>query len=288
MINPVVNMNKRGIILFACGHSYYGRLAYNFAISVKAVDPDFPVVVVHSENSLSHLSEERRKVFDQMILLPGGTGFGVKLELDLLSPFEETLYCDVDMAWMPKRNPNELFDELKDVEFTSITEGHTDDPSQKYYFWADPIEIKKKYGIEGRLYQWRSEVMYFKKTERVREMFSLARQIHANPGLNTIIRFGTLVPDELAIIIATAKLGIEPHEYKWCPTLWPRLHGNNYGNLVNAYSNYYLLSCGGNYATADIKKIYNGIMRAACSKFRTQHIFPLQDKKGLIADRAKR
>lgn len=278
---------KRGIILFACGHSLYGRYAWNFACSLKAVDPSFPVVVVHSENSLSHLSEDRRKIFDQMILLPGGTGFGVKLQLDLLSPFEETLYCDVDMAWMPKRNPNELFDELKNIDFTSITEGHTEEPSPKYYFWADPAEIKKKYGIEGRLYQWRSEVMYFKKTDKVKEMFALARKIHADPGLNSVIKFGSQVPDELAIIIATAKLGIEPHVYKWCPALWPRLHGNNF-NPVEIYNKFYLLSCGGNYATGDIKKLYNNIMKAACYKFRTQHIFQLMDKKSLIPDRAKR
>lgn len=278
----------KGIILFACGHALYGRYAWNMCASIKAVDPDFPVVVVHSENSLSHLSEDRRKIFDQMILLPGSSGFGVKLELDLLSPFEETLYCDVDMAWMPKRSPYELFEELKDVEFTSITEGHTEDKSQKYYFWSDPEEVRKKYGIEGRIYQWRSEVMYFKKTERVSEMFSMARKIHANPGLDSVIKFGTQVPDELAIIIATAKLGIEPHVYKWCPALWPRLHGNNYGNVADLYSKYYLLSCGGNYATGDLKKLYNAIMKAACSKFRTQHIFQLMDKKGLIPDRAKR
>jgi hypothetical protein len=62
----------------------------------------------------------------------------------------------------------------------------------------------------------------------------------------------------------------------------------NYSNVADLYNKYYLLSCGGNYATADLKRIYNAILKAACSKFRTQHIFPLQDKKGLIPDREKR
>lgn len=278
----------KGIILFACGHALYGRMAYNFCLSVKAVDPDFPVVIVHSENSLSHLSDDKRQIFDRMILLPGSSGFGVKLQLDVLSPFEETLYCDVDMAWMPKRKPGELFEELKNVDFTSITEGHTEDKSQKYYFWADPQEIRQKYGIEGKIYQWRSEVMYFKKTQRVKEMFAMARRVHADHGLKSVIKFGTQVPDELALIVAAAHYGIEPHEYKWCPAFWPRLHGNNYSNPVELYNKYYLLSCGGNYATVDLKRLYNGIIKAACSKFRTQHVFPLQDKKSLIPDRAKR
>lgn len=281
-------MLKKGILLVACGHSYYGRLAYNFAITVKSVDPDFPIAVIHSENSLAHLSVDRRKVFDHMILLPGSSGFGVKLELDLLSPFEETLYCDVDMAWMPKRKPSELFEELNTFDFTSITEGHTEDKSQKYYFWADPEEIRKKYKIKGRLYQWRSEVMYFKKTERVKNMFAMARKVHAKPKIDKIIKFGSMIPDELAILIAAAHYEIEPHRYKWTPAFWPRLHGNNYSNPVALYNEYYLLSCGGNYATGDLKRLYNGIMKIACSKLKTQHVFPLQDKKGLIEDRAKR
>jgi len=281
-------MLKKGIILCACGHSYYGRLAYNMAVSIKAVDPGFPIAVIHSENSLAHISEDKRKVFDRMILLPGSTGFGVKLELDLLSPFEETLYCDVDMAWMPKRTPGELFEELEPFEFTAITEGHTEDKSQKYYFWADPDEIRKVYKIKNRIYQWRSEVMYFKKTERVADVFAKARKIYKEPGLSNILKFGSQVPDELAFNIATAYYDIHPHEYKWKPAYWPRLHGNNYSNPVALYNEYYLLSCGSNYATGDLKRLYNGIMKIACARLKTQHIFPLQDKKGLIEDRSKR
>jgi hypothetical protein len=285
-----MNMSNRahkGIVIVACGHSYYGRLSYNLALSIKSVDPLFPIAIIHSENSLSHLSEGQRKIFDHFVLLPGGTGFGCKLELDLLTPFEETLYLDADMAWMPKRGPAELFEELKDIEFTSITEGHTEDVSKKYYFWADPVEIKKVYEITGRIYQWRSEVMYFKKTDRVKNMFALARKVYKEPGLKSIIKFGNQVPDELAFNIACAYYDIHPHIYKWCPALWPRLHGNNSTNPSDIYNRYYLLSCGSNYATGDLKKLYNNIMKAACFKFKTQHVFPLMDKKSFIPDRQK-
>jgi hypothetical protein len=280
-------MLKKGIIIVACGHPYYGRLAYNLALSVKAIDPAFQVGVIHSEGSLCHLSPDRRSVFDHFILLPGGTGFGCKLHLDILSPFEETLYLDADMAWMPKRSPLELFNELKDTDFASITEGHTEDKSPKYYFWADPDEIRKKYEVKGRIYQWRSEVIYFKKTERVKKMFLKARGIYANPDLKSLIKFGNQVPDELAINIACAYYDIHPHEYKWCPALWPRLHGNNATSAADVYSKYYLLSCGSNYATGDLKKLYNSILKAAAFKMKTQHIFPLMDKKSFIPDRQK-
>lgn len=284
MLNPV---HKTGLLMCAVGHAYYGRLAYNMALSVKAVDPAFPIAIIHSERSLSHLSETQRKVFDQFILLPGSQGFACKLELDLLTPFEETLFCDADMAWMPKRGPRELIEQLKDVEFTGITEGHTEDVSKKYYFWANADEIKQKYNITNRIYQWRSEVLFFKKTDRVKQMFAMARKVHANPGLTSLIKFGNQVPDELAFNVACAFYDIHPHEYKWCPALWPRLHGNNGTNPAEVYNKYFMLSCGSNYATGDLKRLYNNIMKAACFKFKTQHIFPLMDKKSFIPDRQK-
>lgn len=283
MSNPV----HKGIVTCATGHPYYGRMAYNLALSIKAVDGGFPVAVIHSERSLAHLSERQREVFDHFILMPGATGFGCKLHIDLLSPFEETLLLDADMAWMPKRGPQDLFNELADVEFTAITEGHNDDVSKKYYFWANVDEIRKKYSIQGRIYQWRSEVLYFKKTERVQTMFAMARLVHKSPQLESIIMFGNQVPDELGINVACGFYDMHPHEYKWCPAIWPRLHGNNSTNPMELYNRYYLLSCGSNYATGDMKALYNNILKAAAFKMKTQHVFPLMDKKSFIEDRKK-
>jgi len=106
-----------------------------------------------------------------------------------------------------------------------------------------------------------------------------ARRINADHGLKSIIMFGNQVPDELGINISAAIHGIEPHKYKWIPALWPRLHGGSTTNFEDIYSRYYLLSCGSNYATGDIKKLYDRIVKCAANKFQTQHLFPLIDKK---------
>lgn len=291
-------MNKnRGAIIIASGHCYYGRMAYNLAMSIKAIEPDFPICIIHSERSLNHLSENQKRYFDQLILLPEekAKGFACKLHLDELSPFEETLFLDADMAWLPLRGPSRLMDELSEVEYTGITEGCFDidtkdrsEVSKKYYFWADVDEIVKKYQLSnGKIFQWRSEVIYFKRTEKVKSFFATAREIHADHGLKSIIMFGHQIPDELGINISAAIHGIEPHQYKWIPALWPRLHGNNTTNFEEIYTRYYLLSCGSNYATGDIKKLYDRIIKCAAIKFRTQHVFPLIDKKTFIPDRAK-
>lgn len=290
-------MNKsKGILIIATGHCYYGRLAYNLSLSIKAIEPDLPICIVHSERSLNHLSAHQKRFFDQMILLPEEKvkGFACKLHLDRLSPFDETLFLDADMAWLPKRSPGQLMEELADVEYTGITEGYfdietknRDEVSKKYYFWADVDEIVKRYNLKEKIYQWRSEVIYFKKTDKVRQFFADARKIHSNHGLKSIIMFGNQIPDELGINISAAIHGIEPHQYKWIPALWPRLHGNNTTNFEEIYNRYYLLSCGSNYATGDIKKLYDRIIKCAANKFHTQHVFPLIDKKSFIPDRAK-
>lgn len=291
------NVKNRGAVIIATGHPYYGRMAYCLSMSIKAVDADFPICIIHSERSLNHLSEGQKRFFDQMILLPEekAKGFACKLHLDELSPFDETLFLDADMAWLPKRSPSELMDELKDVEYTGITEGYYDiehndrgEVSKKYYFWADVDEIVGRYKLNtGKIYQWRSEVIYFKKTLKVKSFFATAREINASHGLKSIIMFGNQIPDELGINISAAIHGIEPHQYKWIPALWPRLHGNNTTNFEEIYNRYYLLSCGSNYATGDIKKLYDRIIKCAANKFHTQHVFPLIDKKSFIPDRAK-
>lgn len=285
-------MLKQGIIILATGNPYYGRMAWNLALSIKAVDSDFPVAIVKDGKSLSHLSEKQVEIFDHIIEADGIAGFGAKLHMDLLSPFEKTLYLDADMAWLPKYSPRDLIRTLKEVDFASITEGYSDpagdDANPKYYYWAEAVEIRQVYNLPiERIYQWRSEVMYFTRSERVTGMFSKAREIYANPGLKTIAMFGNHIPDELAINIATALTNIEPHVYKWKPAYWPRLHGEHLPPFEALYSAYYALSCGSNVSSMSTKKMYDRIIKAAAYKLKTKHVFPLLSKREFMPERQK-
>lgn len=277
-------MLKEGVILLATGHPYYGRMAYNLCLSIKAVDMDFPVAIVQDGKVMNHLSADQRAIFDKVIDAGSLAAFGAKLHLDQFSPFEKTLYLDADMAWLPKSSPRDLIHKLKNVEFTSITEGHDQDPNPKYYFWADLKEIQDKYQVT-KVYQWRSEVMYFTKSDKVQHMFARARDIYENPRLHTIHRFGNHIPDELAINIAAAIEEIEPHKYKWQPAYWPRLHGEHVTDLESLYAQYYLLSCGSNVSSNNTKMLYNRIIKAAAYKMKVPHLFPLVSKKEFLKDR---
>lgn len=279
----------KGIVIIATGAPFYGRMAYNLAVTIKAVE-NTPVAILWNGNALNHLSERQKSVFDQRIEIDT-TSFGAKLSLYDYTPFDETLYFDADMAWLPKKKPSDLFKELEGVSFTSITEGHYDyetgeDLSNNmYHFWCNPLEAKEKYNLTGKFYQWRSEVIYFEKGKVAKKIFDDAKKVYAKPKVNAKL-FAGHIPDELALNISCCKNEIDPHKYKWTPAYWHRLHGE--GRSLGAIAEtHYLLSVGGNFASGIMKTCYNNVCMAAHRKLGLQYLFTLQSKKSVMPDRIK-
>lgn len=269
-----------GILLIATGHPNYGNLAYNLACSIRAVDAEIPIALIWSERSLSHLTPDQQAIFTHKIPLPQlyRTGFGVKLHLDQLTPFDRTLCLDVDMLWLGKK-PQELFDSLSG--FQIITEGCSDKPNKKYYFWAEPQEIKDAYKV-SKVMQSRSEVIYFEKGCKV---FQEARKLKPETKLKTIRKFGEWIPDELYFNIAMAVLDMQPAPFM--PAYWARLHNEVMPNLSVLYKDYYLLSFGSNASSPTMKRAYDNVMKVVCNKLRLPYIFKLKSKKEWAPGRLK-
>jgi len=279
-------MLEKGIVLFGLGHPFYGRYAYNLAVTIKAVEA-IPVALVCDTTGISHLDESQRSIFDHIILCDLKPNCSAKLHAYDFSPFERTLLLDADMVWLPQKTPSDLFKELEGVEFTGITEGSTDFPSGHYFFWAEVQEIRDKYGIEGNIYQWRTEVLYFERSEKVKQLFDDALAINKNHGLSYVKEFAAGIPDELSINISAAKNGIEPHVFKWQPSYWPRLHRDQIPEAGTLYREYYLLSAGGNMNAENTKKFYNNIVKAQAPKVGHYFSFGLQSKHTFLAERRK-
>lgn len=294
-------LNETGIILLALGHPYYGRMAYNLAMSIKAVDRSTHITLVYTEGAITHINQNNMNVFDNKMLIDDyGKPFGIKLELDLITPYERTLYIDADTLWVNKQSPKILFEELNGINFTGITEGMHDynnpersDPSKYYYFWADLDEIKKHYPIEywanamnARIYQWRSEFFYFEQTEKTNCLFEHMREAYARAHeFKSLKNFADSVPDELAINISCAVNGIHPHEYKWQPTYWHRLYGGNMASIDELQSKYYVISCGSNASGGALKRVYDRVCAASAYRLGLQHVFPLISKKEMLLNR---
>lgn len=274
-------MLDRGIILIATGHANYAKMAYNLAVTIKAVE-GVQIAVIH--DGLPHLSDEQKSIFDFTIELPAtyDKGFGAKLHLDELTPFKKTLFLDVDMLWLGW-NPSRIFDELAGVGFTAITEGHSDAINYKYYFWADPEEIKTAYKV-AKVWQFRSEVMYFETGTKI---FKKARELRPERKLKSVRKFGELIPDELFFNIAAAILNIDPHVPNWMPAYWPRMHGEVIPTLKSLYSSHYLLSFGSNTVSPGMKKIYDNVMQVAAYKLGIPYLYKLKSKKEWAPGRLK-
>lgn len=279
-------MLDNGILIFALGHPYYGRYAFNLAVTIKAVE-NIPIALVHDSTSISHLDDYQKVVFDHLIPSDLKPGCGAKLHAYELSPFESTLLLDADMIWLPVHKPSELFDQLKGKEFTGITEGSTENPSSHYFFWADIEEIREKYQISGPVHQWRTEVMYFERSEKVSAMFSEAIAIHKDHGLSKVKDFAEGIPDELSINISAAKHNLNPHKPGWQPSYWPQLYQNRVPERGTLYREYYLLSAGGNMNTENVKQLYNSIVKAQAPKVGLSHCFGLQSKYSFLKERRK-
>lgn len=285
---------NRGIVIVCTGHPYYGRMAFNLAKTIKAVDANCPIQIICDGTALDHISRRETWVFDIVTPVMPQNGFKLKLHGNELSAFDEFILMDADCAWVSKNSPVELITELATVcEFTGITEGvhNYDDPnssdaSKRYYFWADVDEIQQQYLLTGSIYQWRTEFMFAKKGVLCTEVFESAQYVYEHAKeLTSLKMFAHHVPDELAINIACAIHNVRPHIYKWQPTFWHRMHGDNMPQIEELQHKYYALSCGSNVTSSLSKKLYDRIVKAASSKLGMGHVFPMINKREMMPAR---
>lgn len=288
-----MDKQETGILLLAIGHPYYGRMAYNLAMSIKAIEPFAHITLVYTDSAIAHINKRNMWVFDnKMPIADTSEPFGVKLLLNNLSPYDRTLFFDVDTLWVHKTGPSKLFDQLKGVSFTGITEGFHDysdpslsDPSKHYFFWGDLDEIRQSWAIKNTIFQWRSEFIYFEKCEKTDAMFNLAKSVYADPKIKSVKKFADHVPDELAFNISCAIYGISPHKYKWQPTYWDMLNGGNMPPIEELREKYYLVSCGSHASYGALKRVYDNVSSKSAFKLKLQHVFPLISKKEMLTNR---
>lgn len=274
--------NERGIVIVTTGHGYYGRFAYNLLVSIKAMEPTMKVCIMHNGAALNHLSAEQLSMFDYIVPIDPAIGANTmcKLYAPRYTPFQKTLLLDADTLWLQKRIPSDLFNEVEGQHFASITEGKESSPNTSYFFWADTGEIRQQYECKAEIHQWRSEVMYFDEVGA--EVLNRALEICLTHKLKSASNFAHACPDELGINIATAEMGILPHQYKWQPSYWPNMTGGIIKWGAALHDNHYLISFGSNTASGTLKKAYADITQMAFYKMRKQNVFPLIEKKSFL------
>lgn len=269
-------MKEKGIILITSGHPYYGKLAASLAASILAHE-FIPITLYVHGNSDLQLTTDERLLFDSVkplqdkYIMNGSKvlPFMPKVCLNKLSPYKNTIYLDVDIAWNPKRSVNELFKSLNGKQFVTICEGYNERINKHYQTWANIDDIRKVYNITD-IPQTRTEFIYFEKCELTDAIFSKALQVFKNPMVK-FTQYSNHIPDELAFNIA---LAVNKHHLDvYCPVYWAYLHKGQ------QWLNYYAYSMGGAITTTEQKRIYNGLIHNAYSKLGMKMSYQFRDKK---------
>lgn len=285
---------KRGVFILALGHANYGRMAHNLAMSLKFGCPDIDITLGYAGNGLGHI-EGFTGIFNNLIEVDPKyyTKYGnieyikAKTGLYELSPYNETLFLDADMLWLPRKGVNTVFEELKDTDFTIQNRGSLDlsgsDLDPKYSFWCDVNELKKEYKITaGMYYQLSSEVIYFKKNKEVKKLFADAVKIYDNLKIGNL-GFAGGIPDELVFSISMIQNKKYPHK-PWIPIYWEQAEKRNL-SASPMYDQYYGYSAGGATHSNIMKSFYNNLSKFYANHFGILHPYTLKDKRSFLTER---
>lgn len=281
---------QKGILIIATGHHFYGRMAYNLAVTIKSKSKDLPIALIFQESAVKHLTPAHFTIFNTLIKTEKKWN-ELKLKAYEHSPFDQTLMLDADLLWM-KDNVELVFDELKKQSFVCVNEGYYDvqentDLSNPNYGFGGPTpkELVNAYKLKsGKLWKIRSEFILFKKDKKAENIFAKAWEIYNDPKVNSET-FAGVYPDEFAFDVALNICKTDCHVDRWQPTYWPNLYRFHIPELHKINKTYYAFSFGGNTATKAAKNIYDLIMQAACKKLGLKHTFKLQSKKEFLTER---
>lgn len=295
----------QGILLIAAGNPFYGNSAYHLALTIKAADPEALVCIAYQDSAVAHLSEDEKKYFDHMVkltpeMLSGGNGKPDYMKPKLygyeLSPFDRTIMVDVDMIWNPKRPASELFQEMESTGgFTMINEGWCDvlgdgKLNPRYTFWAERDAIVNAFMEEpgflsGKLYQFRSEFIYFEKSEKAKRFFDTAIETRGKITFE-VSTLGGNIPDELCFDIAGAITHTYPHREQWSPIHWYWFHGKPYqGSKGDILEKYYAISLGGFNAPPEVLNWTKAMLGKAAEKHGVTLRHKFGTKTSMIPER---
>lgn len=288
---------KRGVLLIALGHPLYGKLAYTLAQSLKFTSPELKIHLVFTQSSISHLSASQIDIFDSMQDAPhdcyhrnGNLEYiKAKTWMYQLSPFDTTIFLDVDMIWLPKKSINNLFDELKELDYTIQNRDYADLGSKSlnpgYSQWANVVEIKKAYGFtQGRYYSLHSEFVYFKKSKQNKKFFDEWIKQYDNLKVNHTV-FANGIPDELPLAIASVIHEKYPHQDAYLPIYWERAEKKNMPR-AEMFNSFYGYSIGGNRITQQQELTYNDLAQFYANKSGQRIVFKTKSKINYLTERS--
>lgn len=293
------NDTSRGVLLIALGSPQYGCYAANLAASIRYNDPGLPIHLVHTAESTTLLGAEHLALFTSHTVCPldayvspdSGTRQFIRAKTWMyeLSPFEETLFIDVDALILPGHSLTELMTQLSaSCHFTMQNRGCIDlsrnEKFKDYTVWCDIEEFKRHYGQrKGLFYQYQSEFAFFKKNKKNKTYFDLVRELYDRPPIPAE-GFDNGIPDEYCFNIATALLHHYPAERGKVFLYWTHLDGlKDWQKEVD--QQYLGFSLGGSSVHPSIRLRIKAYLNFYRQKLKLRYLFSAHNKKQWNANR---
>ncbi len=274
----------KGILLIAIGTTEYLEMAKNLAMSIKNVEPDMPIALAHNYDKVDST------LFDILIDVPhesyntNGLKEYIKVKTWMydFSPFQETLFLDVDMVWLFDKKPSALFDECKGLNWTMSNTGLSETS-----IWADIREIRKIYpGVQ--MWNYHSECVYFNKCEATKRYFDKVKAVYENPPIEGTNFGGARIADELAFQLASLELNEFPHKENWTPIFWyARDMKQQHLQPYKLKEIYYAYSVGGNKLPIVVKNNFMTISNYHAQTSKIGKAYKIKDKRLFIKERMK-
>lgn len=294
---------RRGIILIALGSPYYGQLAANLAASIKfTCGGRMPVHLVWAENALTHLTQQKLGLFTSMQECPREfyhverkgveikSYVKAKTHLYDLSPYDETIFLDVDSIMLGRNTLEKAFEDLKHLDFTMENRSRLNlahDNILNDYLWANVSDVKRVFSAgDGYLYGLHSEFIYWKKSEKLAAYFQTVKEVFVDPQIPMKHVFDGDIPDEFPFAMAMIKHRMYPHECPYRPLYWYLTDAKKLGtSKEKIIANHMGYSVGGNATPPPVRKFYDKLAGAYFRKLRLQYPYKIKQKRQELASR---
>ena len=274
----------KGILILSLGHSNYGRMALNLALSIRHFDKRVPIHLVYTDSAITGI-KNNMQYFSSTSVCPkdyynykGETAFiKAKVHIYDLTPFESTLFLDADTIWLPNKKATDVIDELAG-NFVIANRGFFDFESSpvdhSFSQWINMEEIRAAYGFKaGRYYSLHSEFVYFEKNEVNQKYFETVKAVYENPKAKPVT-FAGAIPDEVAFSLASILCNHYPHKDNYIPVFWQVKEKRNIYDRI--HQDYYMLSIGGKVLDDGTIHEYDRLALAYASK---ENIQPFMSRK---------
>lgn len=219
------NEKTAGVCLIVVGDSCYAQYAYNFAASIKHVDEDAKIAIFTYGTCINILNEEQKNIFDNIIFIKTDDLYIdgkmhpnlFKLFLYKYSPFEYSVYIDVDSIWVSKFKFSQMVDNyIRDnIGFVGQCRDVIDlTKNSKLYGFCDVQQLNSHFILNSNIaYQLHGQFILFNKSEENIRFFEESVKIYLYQMTNDINgwKWFDTPSEELSMTIATLTLPFQLH-----------------------------------------------------------------------------